>query len=197
MTERFGIAEWFGEPFIGMTSTRRRELAVEAQKPQPSPVCPFRGDGKPCTKRGGVCSRRFYRVEGDRVGGPTGPPVALCPTRFNQDNVVHKWLAEIVGFKDAYLAPEVPFMKSRLTGSAAGRIDLVLSQDDEATDWYGLEIQSVYFSGEGMGSEFRLLEEDTGQAPPAPSTLRRPDWRSSSAKRLMPQLLVKVPTLRR
>lgn len=63
--------------------------------------------------------------------------------------------------------------------------------------WYGLEIQAVYFSGPGMQSEFqRLLEDDEGQ-PPFPDSVRRPDWRSSSAKRLMPQLQIKVPTLRR
>ena len=67
-----------------------------------------------------------------------------------------------VGIRQAYVAPEAPFMKSRLAGSAAGRIDLVLSQDGEATDWYGLEIQAVYFSGEGMAPEL-LVKAPTVQ----------------------------------
>lgn len=74
---------------------------------------------------------------------------------------------------------------------------MVLSADGEANNWFGLEIQAVYFSGRGMESEFRLLQHDEHTIPPGPIEVRRPDWRSSSAKRLMPQLQVKVPTLRR
>ena len=36
-----------------------------------------------------------------------------------------------------------------------------------------------------------------GREAPEPTAVLRPDWRSSSAKRLMPQLQVKGPTLRR
>lgn len=121
----------------------------------------------------------------------------MCPSRFDQGDVVQRWLAEIVGFKDVYVAQEVPFMRSPDTGREAGRIDLVLSGDGDASEWYGLEIQAVYFSGHGMASDFELLNKDNENLPPAPTAVRRPDWRSSSAKRLMPQLTVKVPTLRR
>ena len=48
-----------------------------------------------------------------------------------------------------------------------------------------------------MSSQFELLRTDTGSLPPYPDRVRRPDWRSSSAKRLMPQLQVKAPTVRR
>ncbi len=48
-----------------------------------------------------------------------------------------------------------------------------------------------------MESDFRLLLESEEMDPPSPTAVRRPDWRSSSAKRLMPQLQVKGPTLRR
>ncbi len=64
-------------------------------------------------------------------------------------------------------------------------------------EWYGLEIQAVYFSGPGMSTQFNILANDENIIPPYPDRLRRPDWRSSSAKRLMPQLQVKVPTVRR
>ena len=49
----------------------------------------------------------------------------------------------------------------------------------------------------GMTPEFQALATDNGAAPPQSLGRRRPDWRSSSAKRLMPQLEVKAPTLRR
>ena len=88
-------------------------------------------------------------------------------------------------------------MRSPSTGRAAGRIDLVLSENSSATKWFGLEIQAVYFSGAGMTDDFRQLLDDVERFPPMPTSIRRPDWRSSSAKRLMPQLEVKAPTLRR
>ncbi len=76
-------------------------------------------------------------------------------------------------------------------------MDIVIASNQAASEWYGLEIQVVYFSGDGMAREFEQLRSDGGSAPPMPVGRRRPDWRSSSAKRLMPQLEVKTPTLRR
>ena len=46
-------------------------------------------------------------------------------------------------------------------------------------------------------TEFERLVRDTDKLPPSPNAVRRPDWRSSSAKRLMPQLQIKTSTLRR
>ena len=109
-----------------------------------------------------------------------------------------KWLSEIVGFPPGavMIAKEVPFMQSTATGKPAGKIDLVVASDAEATKWYGLEIQAVYFSGGGMKDDFETLRTDTGESAPFPGKNRRPDYRSSSAKRLMPQLQVKGPILR-
>lgn len=202
MSERLGIAEWYGEPLMGMTPERRRELAAVAAKQAPLPPCPFQAGSLPCRKAGGVCSQRNYRPYtgshlADRMGEPAGPPIIMCPKRFEQDGVVHRWLARIAGFEKPYVAREVPFMWSPETGRGAGRIDLVVSGDEAASDWYGLEIQAVYFHGLAMAPDFELLGRDAGRLPPAPTALRSPDWRSSSAKRLMPQLDVKIPTLRR
>ncbi|MDE0208794.1 MAG: NotI family restriction endonuclease [Boseongicola sp.] len=184
---RYGIAEWFGEPFDRMGPTRRRELARAALDKAGVLACPFQSGGKRCTKKGGVCSIRA----GD------GPVVITCPQRFDQGNILPRWLAQIVGFEDVYLAREVPFMRSTNTAREAGRIDLVVSQDGDATRWFGLEVQAVYFQGDAMGPEFEALLTDDTPGVPAPMGKRRPDWRSSSAKRLMPQLQVKAPTLMR
>ena len=84
------------------------------------------------------------------------------------------------------------------TDRPAGKIDIVVAKTSNGgLRWYGLEIQAVYFSGAGMRTEFVRLQDDDHQSPPFPNAVRRPDWRSSSAKRLMPQLQIKVPTLRR
>ena len=89
-------------------------------------------------------------------------------------------------------------MKGTKTKKPAGKIDLVVAGlNAPQIRWYGLEIQAVYFSGHGMTEEFQRLADDADDSPPFPNHIRRPDWRSSSAKRLMPQLEIKVPTLRR
>ena len=203
MRPRYGIAEWYGEPLLQMSSNRRQELAGIALGSEPDPpICPFQPRSVPCSKKGGVCSIQQYDLQtgpdGYRIEKPFGTPIITCPHRFRQGNLIVKWLAKIVGFSedDSYVASEVPFMRSPTTGRSAGRIDLVLASTS-TEKYFGLEIQAVYFSGKGMGADFEALAEDSGELPPAPSAIRRPDWRSSSAKRLMPQLQIKAPTLRR
>ena len=204
MKGRYGIAEWYGAPFAHMSPDRRQALAKVALDPDAvPPTCPFQQGGIPCRKKGGVCSIQYYRRQPapheDRIGERAGTPVITCPHRFDQGNLVPKWLAQVVGFDEAesFLAREVPFMHSPSTGRPAGRIDLVLANSDKDFIWFGLEIQAVYFSGTGMRTEFERLALDADKLPPSPNAVRRPDWRSSSAKRLMPQLQIKAPTLRR
>jgi hypothetical protein len=64
-------------------------------------------------------------------------------------------------------------------------------------EWGALEIQAVYFSGNAMRSEFKAYADETCDWVIFPAATRRPDYRSSGPKRLMPQLQIKVPTLRR
>ena len=185
--KRHQIAEWYGEPFVQMPPARRQELAKAALGNSRIPMCPFQKGHHACGKKGGVCS----------LQAPDSTPVITCPHRFAEDNLIPNWLAQIVNFNDAYLAREVPFMRSPSTNRPAGRIDLVVASDKKASSWFGLEMQAVYFSGEGMQADFELLLGSNDAVPPEPTALRRPDWRSSIAKRLMLQLQVKVPTLRR
>lgn len=67
----------------------------------------------------------------------------------------------------------------------------------DMNDWCGLEIQSVYFSGDKMSLEYEPFTEISPPNVPFPEGRRRPDFRSSSAKRLLPQLQTKIPSLRR
>lgn len=184
---RFGIAEWFGRPIAELSIQERQSLARAALKLDPPPICPFVRVTSPCSKKGGVCSLSL----------PGQAPVVICPNRLAESDIIPYWLARIAGFKEVHLAREVPFMRSPVTGRSAGRIDLVVSRDPHATQWFGLEVQAVYFSGSGMQKDFEQLLTSTSTAVPLPTAVRRPDWRSSSAKRLMPQLQVKGPTMRR
>jgi hypothetical protein len=64
-------------------------------------------------------------------------------------------------------------------------------------EWAALEIQAVYFSGNAMKGEFEAFADENVDWVIFPAGKRRPDYRSSGPKRLMPQLQIKVPTLRR
>ncbi len=189
---RYGIAEWFGLPLTKLTPTKRQNLAQSALGDAPPPPCPFKANHPPCQKVGGVCSFRLYgEGENGRVRELEAAPVILCPARFEQNRVIIRWLAEIVDFQpdETMLAREIPFMQSINTEKPAGKIDLVIGRTvADRLDWYGLEIQAVYFSGHGMSSQFDILSSDNEVRPPYPDRVRRPDWRSSGAKRLMPQL---------
>src|SRR5208282_3336457 len=48
-----------------------------------------------------------------------------------------------------------------------------------------------------MENDSKVMREWTGPGVPFPAAQRRPDFRSSGPKRLMPQLQIKVPTISR
>ena len=203
MSERYGIAEWYGYGFLGLTPSQRDDLGNRALGADAAeqPPCPYQEGLPKCGKKGGVCGLRKYSGNGGRVAeGRGGMVVTTCPRRFEQDGVVFHWLADILGLdpRNAGLAREVPFMANTRTGKPAGKIDIVIGEPaHHGLVWHGLEIQAVYFSGPGMRDDFLTLSNDKGDRPKYPGAVRRPDWRSSSAKRLLPQLQIKAPTLRR
>lgn len=173
--------------------------------------CPFRTDSPhpTCTKPGGVCSIRIYREEAgtiEPIEGERGRLRALCPWRFHQDGTAFDKIGESLLSDPAPLrAGEVGFLESTGNldsdpGEDVGRIDMILVKsngpDGSAMEWVAVEVQAVYFSGKKMSIEFDHLRLTQGKLSMAQEK-RRPDYRSSGVKRLMPQLLTKVPTLRR
>ena len=221
LSPRFGIGEWFGYNVSQLTGEHRRELALETLKPKKSrtpQLCPF-NSRKPdaiCTKDGGVCSLRLYnfdthpennRAVGVPATGEQGEFRITCPYRFHESLEIFKWVGEtILGDCDPILVSEVGFLEASPStdsngGDDVGRIDMVLvnSQTHEGSpmDWVALEIQAVYFSGNAMKGEFEAYSDNSVDWVIFPAGRRRPDYRSSGPKRLMPQLQIKVPTLRR
>ncbi len=196
---RYGIAEWYGQSFTSLKAPQRTIYAKHAlgEADDRRPQCPFQANQPPCSKKGGVCSiQRYAENAKHRLGDPVGEPVITCPYRFEEEGLVNRWLAEVSGFPvhESQVAREVPFMRSTETNKPAGKIDMIVAHvQGERLSWHGLEIQAVYFSGTGMNSEFEALLNDFNEPPPFPSAIRRPDWRSSSAKRLMPQLEIQGP----
>jgi hypothetical protein len=179
-----------------------------------------------CTKKGGVCSLRLYEtsdgVHGTAVSGPEGDLRAVCPHRFKQNGTIYATIGQVLlNTQSPRIVDEVRFLQrfrdEPSNGASSeeirdtentpvdetgkedvGNIDNVLVHpSDQPLRWCALEIQAVYFSGKGMSSLFRSIKEYDGPGIPFPDAVRRPDYRSSGPKRLMPQLQIKVPTLRR
>jgi hypothetical protein len=74
---------------------------------------------------------------------------------------------------------------------------VLVNPEAGALKWCALEMQAVYFSGMSMENDFKVMRQWTGAGVPFPKVQRRPDFRSSGPKRLMPQLQIKVPTISR
>jgi hypothetical protein len=209
MRGRYSIGEWYGVGFERMTAEARRlqaseELRTDGLTGRP---CPFLVNLE-CNKKGGVCSLRSYQqIETDPVQG-VGPIVTTCPNRFLEENTIYRWVAQtLLKTDDPIILSEIGFL-DRLRpaqdtedeadwGEFIGRIDNVLVHPTKTPlEWCALEIQAVYFSGMAMKKEFEMLSQLQADDLPFPAAHRRPDWRSSGPKRLLPQLQTKTPTIR-
>ena len=211
----YGIAEWYGRLYKNLNDAERRDLL----NPQKKPECRFLADfpqlapaaGLACNKKGGVCSIRSFTAN-----GPTeidfGDITATCPNRFIDDGLIIKEIGRIIlGADKPLIAKEIPFLKRPAIADQrpetnahdpaeedVGRIDLVCVHPDQSKLlWCAVELQAVYFSGGAMSKDFAMINSNAGNRIPMPGARRRPDFRSSGPKRLMPQLQIKVPTLRR
>ena len=165
--------------------------SAEAQDVTRRKWCPFRN--VPCTKDNardplGVCS----------LAGESGL-VITCPSRFRERDIIFRHAAVFAFGSDDGTAviAEVPFLRSTAGPARLGKIDYVIVKHKEGrlADFCALEVQSVYMSGASMRAEFVHYVE-TGEIV-EPQRERHADYRSSSHKRLMPQLMIKVPALRR
>jgi len=174
----FGMAEQYGIP---CTDVSAKAFGRRAKK-----QCPF-STGQ-CNKSGGVCSI----TDGTQIA-------VVCPRRFEDAGLMYETVSTIAfGItKNVVALPEIRFLKPvHAQGKAVGNIDNVVARIEggKLLDWCALEVQAVYFSGAKMGGEIKYFEEKRKLPKPGQ---RRPDFRSSGPKRLLPQLEIKVPTLRR
>ncbi|HVU37988.1 MAG TPA: NotI family restriction endonuclease [Opitutales bacterium] len=196
--KRFGVAELYGNDFANLPPDQIRNLASANFHEQ---ICRFRRDK--CNKKGGVCSLRLYEEKDGFAATTETPVVTTCPQRFKEGDMIFSWIGEtLIGTASPVIFPSVPYLLkqdiNRDNPEVVGQIDMVLASPDEKNlQWCAVEMQSVYFSGFAMGPEFKIMREWTEAKTPFPSKMRRPDFRSSGPKRLMPQLQIKVPTIRR
>ena len=176
------LAEVFGFP----TSN----LSTEANRYRTARLCPYNNRVPNCTKDKakdplGVCS--VY----DR-----GAPVITCPVRFRQDWLIAEHAAAF------FFPPGVAWTslsEVRLldkNGRTAGNIDIVLAAYDErgrVIDFGAVEIQAVYISGNIRNAFEYYIEDPKGRQNMhwEGAYYPRPDYLSSSRKRLAPQMIYK------
>jgi hypothetical protein len=175
------LAEVFGFPITNKTA--------RAERYRDNKLCPYNNIVSNCTKNSiefplGVCS--LYHKD---------KPVIICPVRFREDWVIISDAAKFI-FKDATNWTHVG--EVRLTdkyGKSAGNIDYVLvAYDDKGRvmDFGSLEVQAVYISGNLTGPFTAYLENPSPKFEWA-NALKypKPDYLSSSRKRLIPQIIAK------
>ncbi len=178
------LAEVFGYPPDNLTA--------DADRHRRDRLCPFGNSVPNCTKTSienplGVCS----------VHGAGGETVITCPVRFQEG---WRIASDAAGFFFPPGTAWTSLTEVRLkdsVGKSAGNIDIVLLSYDalgRITDYGALEVQAVYISG-NISTPFQHYMED----PHAHADMDwrgqrnypRPDYLSSSRKRLAPQLIFK------
>jgi len=210
---RFGIGEWYGKSFIHLTLAERQAFCRPARDNRlAQPLCLPRltmDYSQRCTKKGGVCSIRKYGLLENQIVSIGGTLITTCPHRFKEGNLVFQWASEhVLKHHNPLIVREVGFLEKlpsrnnedeeKTNGKPVGKIDMVLVHPEmERLSWCALEMQAVYFSGDSMNGDFIAIANFEESGVPFPFGKRRPDYRSSGPKRLMPQLQIKVPTLRR
>ncbi|MBI5875621.1 MAG: hypothetical protein HZB81_07250 [Deltaproteobacteria bacterium] len=154
-------------------------------------LCPFNNKVPNCTKDKaknplGVCS--IYQ---DDV------PVITCPIRFREDWMIADDAASFFFDEKATWSSLTEVRMNDSKDKSAGNIDVVLVAYDnngKVYDFGALEIQAVYISGNVREPFEHYIKDpqsralmDWSKEPNYP----RPDYLSSSRKRLVPQLLFK------
>ena len=213
LAARFSIAEWYGVPLTLLSAEQRRgfaEIQALPKRERPLIPCPFQ-DGAACNKNGGVCTLRLYdqSIETGMVQPvvdlPKGALRTICPLRFEEDQTIYRWVGEtVLGCDNPSVLEQIGFLEAPRSDdvdsppSDVGKIDKVLVvPGSNPLSWCALEVQAVYFQGKAMSNDFNAIIKQTEGGLLFSPVVRRPDYRSSGPKRLMPQLQIKVPSLRR
>lgn len=160
---------------------------------------------KRCRFRDGPCNKSSKT---DPIGicsvSDSSEAASLCPNRFLEGGRIFQDAARIAFGNTASFSIfseikvfQVPDPKKRGHFKKIGKVDFVLGKivDDTIVDFCAVEVQAAYFSGTEVKTALRhfLANRDFGTL----DTFRRPDFRSSAQKRLIPQLQLKVPIFRR
>jgi hypothetical protein len=175
------LAEVFGFPIENETD---RAIRYRENK-----LCPYNNIVSNCTKNSiefplGVCSLNHK-----------GNPVVICPIRFREDWIIISDAANFIFDGKATWTHVGEVRLKDKHDKSAGNIDYVLVSYDSkgrVLNFGSLEVQAVYISGNLTGPFTAYLEDPKAsynwtQAFKYP----KPDYLSSSRKRLIPQIIAK------
>jgi hypothetical protein len=177
------LAEVFGFPTDNSTE--------EARRHRQDRLCPFNNRSPNCTKSSvehpiGVCS--VYHDD---------KPVITCPIRFRERWIIASDAAAFFFGPDARWTSLTEVRLQDRHGKSAGNIDVVLVAYDQVgrvVDYGALEVQAVYISGNISTPFLHYMEAPDARAAMdwrGQPNYPRPDYLSSSRKRLAPQLIYK------
>lgn len=167
------------------------DQSAKANRYRSRRLCPFNNKVPNCTKDKaknplGVCSVLHK-----------GSPTITCPMRFREDWIITDDAASFFFDEGASWSSLTEVRLNDACGKSAGNIDVVLvAYDDNGKvfDFGALEIQAVYISGNVRDPFEHYMKNPKARAQMDWSTqpnYPRPDYLSSSRKRLAPQLLFK------
>jgi hypothetical protein len=165
-----------------------------AKRYRENKLCPYNNIVSNCTKNSiefplGVCSLNYKNKQ-----------VIICPIRFREDWTIISDAANFIFDSKATWTHVGEVRLKDKHDKSAGNIDYVLvSYDDKGrvVDFGSLEVQAVYISGNLTGPFTAYLEN------PSPNfswtmafKYPKPDYLSSSRKRLIPQIIAKGSILK-
>lgn len=180
-----------GQPLAEVFGHLTTDQTDRAERYRSHRLCPFNNKVPNCTKDKaknplGVCSI-YHESE----------PVIACPIRFRQDWIIADDAATFFFEEGIRWSSLTEVRLNDASGKSAGNIDVVLvayDDNDKVIDSGALEIQAVYISGNVrepfeyyMSDPQSRATMDWSKEPNYP----RPDYLSSSRKRLVPQLVYK------
>ncbi|MCA0455165.1 MAG: hypothetical protein LCI00_14415 [Chloroflexi bacterium] len=177
------LGEVFGFPVNNISSEARRYRNLR--------LCPFNNRVPNCTKDKandplGVCSI----FDGNEIA-------ITCPVRFRQDWLIAEDAARFFFPEGTAWTSLTEIRLSDKNDQSAGNIDHILVSYDErgrVLDFGSLEVQAVYISGNvRIPFEYYMQNNVRDEQLDWPQNMKnpRPDYLSSSRKRLAPQLIYK------
>ncbi|MBI2099410.1 hypothetical protein HYT45_03310 [Candidatus Uhrbacteria bacterium] len=175
------LAEIFGFPISNDTGKAKRYCDRK--------LCPFNNKVPNCTKDKannplGVCSVIH-----------NGKPVITCPIRFREEWLIVEDAARFFFNEKSKWTSLTEVKLLDRNGESAGNVDLVLvSYNDKGqlTDFASLEVQGVYISGNLRNPFEAYIKRPSSKFYwPKGYNYPKPDYLSSSRKRLIPQMLYK------
>ena len=180
-----------GQPLAEVFGHLTTDHTEKADRYRSHRLCPFNNKVPNCTKDKakdplGVCSIYHENYL-----------VITCPIRFREDWLITDDASSFFFKKDANWSSLTEVRLSDAQGKSAGNIDVVLvAYDDKGKiyDFGALEIQAVYISGNVREPFEYFMKDPKGRASmdwAKEPNYPRPDYLSSSRKRLAPQLLFK------